>query len=43
MIVTVMQDDNIHQHAFIIEMSSIIFKTVEDALIYFENYKEILS
>jgi nucleoside 2-deoxyribosyltransferase len=43
LVITVMGDKNIHQHCFILEMSSIIFKTNEDAYKYLKHYKEINS
>lgn len=36
-IVLVMDKDNIHQHAFILEAATIIFETEEDALQYLER------
>ena len=42
LIVTVMQKENIHRHAFVIELSSIIFETIDEAYNYFEKYKELL-
>lgn len=35
-IVTVMEEDNIHRHAFVLEASSIVFTTVDDAMSYLE-------
>ena len=43
LIITVMPKENIHQHAFVIEMSSIIFETLDEAFIYFERYKDTLG
>jgi nucleoside 2-deoxyribosyltransferase len=43
LIITVMGDINVHQHCFILEMSSIIFKTNEDAYKYLEHFKKINS
>lgn len=37
LIITVLPDDNIHNHAFILEMSAIVFKTVEEAVEYLNN------
>lgn len=37
LIITVLPDDNIHNHAFILEMSTIIFKTTDEAINYFNN------
>ena len=42
LVVTVMQKENVHRHAFVIEMSSIIFETLDEAYAYFENYREAL-
>lgn len=36
-IITVLPDDNIHRHAFILEMSSVVFKTIDEAFEYFKN------
>ena len=35
--IVVMQKDNIHQHAFVIEAADIIFETVEEAVAYFTD------
>jgi hypothetical protein len=43
LIIVVMQKENIHRHAFILEMASIVFETIEDAESYLEKYKEILK
>ena len=43
LIVTVMQKENVHRHAFVTEMSSIVFETLDEAYAYFENYKELLK
>ena len=37
LIVTVMQKQNIHRHAFILEMSSVVYESMEDAYAYFER------
>lgn len=38
LVVTVMQKENIHRHAFVNEMSSIIFEDLEQAFEYFKLY-----
>ena len=43
MIVTVMQEENIHRHAFVIEMSSVVFTTLDEAYEYFEYYADALD
>ena len=43
LIVTVMQKDNIHRHAFVTEMSSIIFETLDEAFKYFVFYKTLIQ
>ena len=40
LIITVLPKDNIHNHAFILEMSSIIFETVNDAIDYLIEINE---
>ncbi len=35
--IAVMQKDNIHQHAFVLECSDIVFETMEDAYKYLED------
>ena len=42
LIITVMQKENIHRHAFVLEMSSIVFETTNEAEAYLEKYKELL-
>jgi hypothetical protein len=36
LIVTVLPEDNIHRHAFVLEMSSVVFETIEEAYTYFQ-------
>jgi nucleoside 2-deoxyribosyltransferase len=43
LIITVMQKENIHRHAFILEMSSIVFETTDEAENYLGQYKELLN
>lgn len=43
LIITVMQKENIHRHAFVLEMSSIIFETIEEAFAYLSEYKDTLA
>jgi hypothetical protein len=43
LIITVMQKENIHQHAFILEMSSIVFETTDEAENYLKHYKELFD
>ena len=38
LIITVLPDDNVHLHAFVLEMSSIIFKTYQESLDYLKLY-----
>lgn len=42
LIVTVMQKENIHRHAFVTEMSSIVFETLEEAYGYLAIYRELM-
>jgi nucleoside 2-deoxyribosyltransferase len=37
LVIAVMQKDNIHRHAFVIEACDTIFETMEEALAYLEN------
>lgn len=39
-IVTVMEKDNIHRHAFVLEASDIVFETLEEALVYLEKLSD---
>jgi len=43
LVITVMEKGNIHEHAFIDQMSGIIFPTLDDAYNYLKVYKEILK
>jgi hypothetical protein len=43
LIVTVMQKQNIHRHAFVLEMSSVVFETTDEAEAYLEKYKELME
>lgn len=43
LIITVMQKENIHRHAFVIEMSSVIFETLDEAYEYLASYKELMG
>jgi hypothetical protein len=42
LIVTVMQKENVHRHAFVMEMSSVVFETLEEAYEYFGTYMEMM-
>lgn len=39
LIITVLPDNNIHNHAFILEMSTVVFKTVEEGIDYLNIIK----
>lgn len=39
LVIVVMEDTNIHRHAFILEAADVIFETIEEAFIYLENLK----
>lgn len=43
LIVTVMQKENVHRHAFVVEMSSVVFETLEEAYDYLATYRELMS
>ena len=43
LVITVMQKENVHRHAFVLEMSSIVFETNDEAFEYLKYYKELMA
>ncbi len=43
LIITVMQKENVHRHAFVIEMSSVVFETLDEAYDYLATYRELMA
>lgn len=39
--VVIMDDDNIHKHAFVLESAHVIFNNFKDAINYMKNFKEL--
>lgn len=37
-VIVVMEKDNIHRHAFVLESASIVFETMDEALTYLKNF-----
>lgn len=42
-IITVMNEENIHRHAFILEMSDIVFEKIQEAYDYLEKFKYLFE
>lgn len=39
LVIVVMENSNIHRHAFVLEAADVIFETIEEAFVYLENLK----